>query len=67
MKEDSYVVCPYYRKEDPISIKCAGVIGEHTISEFFNKKAKEEYKDNFCKEKTYAGCPIYIALSQEEA
>lgn len=64
-KEDSYVNCPYYRKEDATDIKCEGLCGDHTISSFTSTRKKEECKYDFCCG-LYMNCPLYIALRQNE-
>lgn len=63
-REDSYVKCPYYRKESPIEIKCVGICGDHTTNTFENKKAKQGYKEDFCRG-YFWNCPLYIALDTD--
>lgn len=58
--EDWRTVCPFYRKEGPIEIRCAGLIGTHTTEMFANGAAKKYHKDNFCNS-IYNGCPIFIS------
>lgn len=65
-KADEYVRCPYYCKESSIDIRCAGIIGIHTTSDFPSRKAKEEYKAEYCcTYGFYQGCPIYISLAED--
>lgn len=63
-KEDPYVLCPFYRKETPIQVKCAGICGTHTINDFNSSKDKQFYKDDFCCG-YYWNCPLYIALVED--
>lgn len=63
-KEDSYVRCPYYRKEAPVEIKCNGLCGTHTIQCFESRQEKEQYKDDFCIG-FFWNCPCYIGLEQD--
>lgn len=64
-KEDEFVRCPYYCKESSTDIRCAGLLGMHTTHDFFNKKAKEEYKKDFCCS-LYMSCMVYQMLEEEQ-
>jgi len=64
-KEDSYVSCPYYRKESDIEVKCEGIVGTHTVSVFRSKKDKEEHKYDFCCG-CFKACPISIELEMKD-
>ena len=64
-KEDEYVICPFYKKEDPTEIKCAGIVGKATTNSFGCKKEKDEHKADFCNA-LYRSCPVYIAIEKEE-
>lgn len=63
--DDVYVRCPYYRKESATEIKCTGLCGTHTTQHYENKKAKEEWKYDFCMG-LYMNCPMEIALETNE-
>lgn len=63
-RQDPYVTCPYYTKESSIEVKCFGICGDHTVNSFENKKAKQEFKDDFCCG-YYWNCPLYIALETD--
>jgi hypothetical protein len=63
-KEDEYVLCPYYRKESQIEIKCAGICGKSTANVYQSEKDKTDYKENFCSG-FYWNCPLYRALDQD--
>jgi hypothetical protein len=65
-KEDSYVICPYYRKETPIEIKCGGGVGSHTINVFKSRRAKEAYKEDFCCTYAFEGCAINQMIKEQE-
>ena len=56
-REDNYVICPFYKKESSTEIKCTGIVGVHTTTDFNSKKAKEYHKEDFCCG-NYNGCPI---------
>lgn len=64
-KEDPYVDCRYYRKENSIEIKCKGLCGTHTVNCFRSAEDKDEWKHNFCKG-LYKGCPLYIGLAMDD-
>lgn len=64
-REDSYVKCPFYKKESFTEIKCTGIIGTHTTSDFKNKAKKEEHKFDFCCG-NYHGCPICQEIEKNE-
>lgn len=65
-KEDSYVKCPYYCKDDSIHIKCKGICGSHSIQEFLGGKAeKESFEDDFCRD-MYWNCSQYRACELDE-
>jgi len=63
-KEDPFVLCPYYRKEAPIEIKCVGLCGSHTINIFESGAAKRDFKEDFCCA-FYHNCPLYIGLVED--
>lgn len=63
-KADAYVLCPYYCKEDPITVKCFGMCGTHTLHQFESSKAKKEYKENFCMG-YYWNCSCYRSLETD--
>lgn len=64
-KDDPYVVCPHYRKEATIEIRCTGMCGSHTTHIFETEKAKKEFKEDFCTG-YFWNCPCYIALVTDE-
>ena len=43
--EDSYVNCPYYRKESPVEIRCEGMCGITTTHYFESRSMKDDFKD----------------------
>ena len=64
-KEDPYVPCRYYRKENSVEIKCKGLCGTHTVNCFKCTQDKEDWKSDFCKG-NYEGCPLYIGLAEDD-
>lgn len=62
---DSEVLCPYYKMENPIKIKCLGLCGVNTTHTFSSGNSKRDYKDDFCKG-LYWNCPLYIALEIDD-
>lgn len=65
-KEDSYVRCPYYRKENSLEIRCASCIGGRNDTTWFRTvHSKDEYKEDFCVGNFY-GCIKYQILAEEE-
>lgn len=60
-REDSYVVCPFYRSENSMEIRCSGIVGDFTTSTFQTKSEKERFKTDFCCSKCYLGCPVFQA------
>lgn len=66
-KEDPYVICPCYRKETPIEVKCAGGVGSHTINVFQSARKKELYKEDFCCTYAYEGCTVFQMIQERES
>lgn len=64
-KEDEYVRCPFYCKESPTDIKCMGLCGDHTISTFPSRRAKEDFKYDFCCS-IYTACPLFQAILEQQ-
>lgn len=63
MKEDTYVQCPYYRKDGPQAVHCEGVAdGVGLRLGFAGKTVMEDYKDTFCRGK-WTGCMIAKMLN----
>lgn len=62
--EDQYVLCPYYRKEAAVEIRCDGICGDVTTHLYSSKAAKHEYKEDFCKA-YYWNCPCYRSLEED--
>jgi len=66
-KEDTYVQCPYYRKDGKQSVHCEGVqegCGLHLG--FATKGQLENYKKTFCRDK-WTGCMIAKMLNLKYA
>lgn len=62
--EDSYVRCPFYCKESSLDIRCDGIIGNHTTSDFTSVADKQAYKDDFCCG-LFQSCMIYQMLEEK--
>ena len=58
---DKNVFCPFYKgTEGGQTIRCESPITGTVIRLGFSRRSKcKEYIENFCYEKTCAGCPIY--------
>lgn len=65
-REDVFVLCPYYKKEVRKNLICEGVVGISTTSYFPSIKELENYKNDFCRCKCYAGCLLYQAIQERE-
>jgi hypothetical protein len=62
----TYAICPYFNTEDPISIKCEGIIkltqGEALYHiKFPDKKCKKHFMRQYCESHCWCNCP-YAAL-----
>ena len=68
MAKDSYFVnCPFYKKDDPVNVRCEG-IGKNNriILQFHTKSGKESHMRKFCKHETdYKECAIYKMLMKK--
>lgn len=62
-KEDEYVLCPFYKNEGAIEIRCEGIVSLITSSIFASSAAKDEHKKEFCIG-LYRSCPIYQELEK---
>lgn len=62
---DDEVLCPYYKLENQIKLKCYGICGANTIHTFASIKEKQDFKDDFCCG-YYWNCPLYIALDMDD-
>lgn len=63
-REDPFVLCPYYRKETPVEVRCVGYVGTHSTQVFRSKVEKEEWKYDFCCG-NWQGCPHYQYVTIE--
>ena len=65
-KKWTYIFCPFYKKEDPVSVKCEGPIdGTRLVLQFENKTEREEYQKEFCSNKNCKECEIYKMLDKK--
>ena len=64
-KEDEHVRCPYYKRESPTEVRCAGLSGRTQTTNTFRTKAdKEDFKEDFCNG-FYWNCSLYRALEED--
>jgi len=62
-KEDEYVLCPFYKNESALEIRCEGIVSLINASIFATKAAKDEHKEEHCIG-LYRTCPIYQELEK---
>lgn len=55
-------ICPYYARDDVLSINCAGVCNAQHIMRFSRKEDKQAYMDQFCETWEYWACPMCDAI-----
>ena len=60
-KEDEYVVCPFYKREGDLEIKCEGIVSDVLTNRFKNAKQKENHKEQCCMN-NYGACSICKVL-----
>ena len=63
-KEDEHVVCPFYKRECDIEIKCEGVVSEIISNWFRTKASKEEHKELYCMN-NFRRCELCEALENK--
>lgn len=59
-KEDYYVKCPFYKKNDAVHIRCEGISAcSRVILQFNTKNQMLRHMNKFCKQETdYRKCDI---------
>ena len=63
---DADVICPFYRAENDLSIKCEGVIdGTVVLSKFKNRFLLERYERLFCTTYDYRRCALGRCLTDK--
>ena len=56
------VICPFYKEEDKLIIKCEGIVSQVCSQQFRTQKRKEAAKENFCNTYNYKSCPHFKAV-----
>lgn len=65
-KKWTYVFCPFYKKEEPVNLRCEGPIkNTKLILQFPNKAEKEAYQKKYCSCKNCSECEIYKMLDKK--
>lgn len=65
-KKDDYVLCPFYKKEDPITIRCEGLTNDSRLAlQFTTKEKRVKYQDAFCRTNCYKKCKIHEMLMKK--
>ena len=63
-KEDTYIACPYYRRDGRQSVHCEGVEAGCGLRLGFSKRCDLlAYKNRFCR-KAWVGCPVADMLTR---
>lgn len=59
-KDNYYVSCPFYKKDEPVKIRCEGLEDDNRIIlQFYTAQKKKTYMDQFCKSQAdYKKCEI---------
>lgn len=62
------VGCPYFKKQTNLGICCDALFEKQrtTWLNFSSKDSKEKHLKNFCFDFCYFGCPIAIAINENE-
>jgi len=55
------VLCPFYKDETSITIRCEGLISDACVETFANKKEKREHWKKYCCSE-YKVCPLATFL-----
>lgn len=62
-REDSYAVCPYYKKESTTEIKCCSALGNQNMTIYGSERQKDAIKVRYCNNiKNHTTCPVYEML-----
>lgn len=65
-EKNYYVMCPFYRKDETVNIRCEGITKESTlVMQFKTKKGREEYQNKYCRTMGYKTCPLRKMLEQK--
>jgi hypothetical protein len=64
-REDSYAVCPFYRKSSSLDIRCEGIIGMHLTSDFSTTQSRAQFMQDFCDNFGFSRCPLYHSIMRK--
>ena len=65
----TYAICPYFQTEDPLHIKCEGIVQLNKVDtefvmRFSSKEQKKEWLQEYCETYHYGKCPYAIILEK---
>ena len=64
----TYAICPYFVSEDPLSIRCEGIVKENNatnVMRFKNSGIKKAWLKKYCETHQYSKCPYAIILENK--
>lgn len=66
----TYAICPYFQSEDPLRIKCEGIIklnkaNTETVLRFPSSKIKKDWISRYCEAAEYGKCPYAAILNRK--
>lgn len=65
-RKDAYVVCPFYKKEEPVTVRCEGPTKDtRLVLQFTNKTKRLQYQEKYCKTDMYIKCRICKMLEEK--
>lgn len=65
MPNERGVLCPFYIRSSKYRVACEGLGPRETlIHEFPDREGAKEWKEDFCCEFTFRGCPWYQLLME---
>lgn len=64
------VICPYYQSEDPLHIKCEGIVQISNVRTDFvmrfpSKEQKRQWQIKHCETYQYCDCPYAKMISEQ--
>lgn len=61
-----YPKCPFYKKEEPVIVRCEGLTKDsRLVLQFNSKKNRLLYQSKYCKTEGYKKCRIYKMLMEK--
>lgn len=64
----TYAICPYFISEDPIRLRCEGIVKENNATNvmyFKNANQKKAWLEKFCETHQYGKCPYAKILNNK--